>query len=167
MPHNRKLWRPFNECKQLGGVIIRACSELIVDIRKQSELRTGLEIETPDVRLGGPRLEPIFAWTVYADALGIYTEEWPKDRYRFSGTGTDSCEIHWRDCLLSNTRWDTKDSLVCAHRELRARYNGSAAVNGILKLKQQLESAETRLRKELEAIQQSLSAPTGGGAARR
>jgi len=155
MPCYGRLWTNFKDCQKLGGVIIKVCNQLAIDIRKQSEIRTGFKVvssfECAPKKWG---LDRYFVWTVYADALGIFTEKWLEESYRFNDMGSDSCQILWGDSHLAIVKPDAKDAVVDAHCKLRATYKKSPIVKGILQQKRLLDAAETRVREELERIQQ-------------
>lgn len=155
MPCYGRLWTNFKECQKLGGVIIKACNQLGIDIRKQSEIRAGFKIvssfECAPKKWG---LDRFFAWTVYADALGIFTEKWLERSYSFDDRGDDLCEIRWGDSRLAIVKPDAKDAVVDAHCKLRATYKESPMVKEILQWKLLLDAAETQVREELERIQQ-------------
>ncbi len=157
-PH-AKVWVSFDACKKLGGAIISACSALIVDIRKQSEDRTGLRMALNESQLEKPILGPYFARTVYVYALRIVTENWEEKAYRFDNTGKELCEIHWGHYRLAVVKWDAKDRVVCAHQDLQVDSKGSEAVKKILCLQQKLSLEEDRLREELKAIKSRLLPP--------
>ena len=155
MPCYGRLWANFKDCQKLGGMIIKACNQLAIDIREQSEIRAGFNIVSSFTY--APKkcgLDRFFAWTVYADTLGIFTEEWPERSYRFDDRGDDLYEIRWGDSRLAIVKPDAKDAVIDAHCKLRATYKESQMVKEILKWKQLLDAAETQVREELKCIQQ-------------
>ncbi len=155
MPCYGRLWTNFKDCQKLGGMIIKACNQLAIDIREQSEIRAGFKIvssfECAPKKWG---LDRFFVWTVYADVLGIFTEKWLERSYHFNDMGDDSCEIRWGDSRLAIVKPDAKDVVVDAHCKLRATYKESPMVKETLQWKLLLDVAETQVREELERIQQ-------------
>lgn len=157
MQRHGKLWNNFKDCRALGGMIITVCNQLAIEIRRQSEIRTGFKvIPSFEGLLKKKGLDRLFVWTIYADALGIFSEEWLERGYRFDDRGDDSCEIRWGDDRLAIVQRDVKDAVVNAHFKLRATYKESPKVKEILQSKRLLDAAETQVRKELERIQQLL-----------
>lgn len=153
-----KLWGTFQECKRIGGSLIKECSSLINDIREQSESKTGLKyMARTNSGPENPRLDRYFAWTVYADALGVLPEARADRMYRFIDMGIKVGELFWGDFMLAIVSRPMTDVIKQQHSELRSRYRKSVQVRLIRKLKSQYDNAETRLRKELEIIRQGLS----------
>jgi len=154
-----KLWGTFQECKQLGGSLIKECSNLINDIRKQSESTTGLKY-MPQNQSGpdNPRLDRFFAWTIYADALNVLPEEHPDRTYRCINVSKDLGQISWGNFTqLAIVRPDMTDAIVQEHSKFRSRYRKSKTVMEILKLNSQYDEAEFRLRKEFGIVRQCLA----------
>lgn len=157
MQHHRRLWNSFKNCHILGGVIIKVCNQLAIDIRRESEIRTGFKVISSFEGIPKKKgLDRLFVWTIYADALGIFSEKWLEQSYHFNGRGDDSCEIRWGDNRLAIVKLDAKDAVIDAHRKLRASYKESSMVKEILQSKRLLNVAETQVREELECIQQLL-----------
>ena len=101
-----KLRIPFRDCQSIGGRIIKACSELGADIRKQSESKTKLKmIAKNPAGPEEPRLNMHFAWTIYADSLAIFGTKFEKNEYYFQQTGPELGQVRWGDyCTLSLRR---------------------------------------------------------------
>lgn len=157
IPPHLKLWGNFDDCKELGGDIIKACSQLAIDIRKQSETKTGFKIvsfvEGASKKMG---LDRFFIWTIYADTLGLFFKEWEKCSYGYQDDGDGLYEIRWGTNRLAIVKPDVKDFVVDAHLKLREFFKESRKIKKILNLKRQLDVVENATRIELEIIQEYL-----------
>jgi hypothetical protein len=159
IPQAQKLWILFNECKRLGGVLINQCSDLINDIRNQSEVKTRLAFGFQDYSQPDKvRLDRFFAWSVYADALNILPNPDLDRTYHFERIGLDTAEIYWGDLGLAVVKFSETNKIIRAHKQLKALNKKSSQTKKIIDVKQLLNDAEIRLIKELKLIRQHIIA---------
>jgi len=152
MPHS-KVWQHFKDHKRLCGRIIEACSILARDIRIQSEKETGFNI----AETGELGLDKYFAWTIYADALNIFNENWSASVYYCPSKRDDICQLCWGDYTLAFVKQSDRTAVETAHLKLRAEYSDSSEVRHILQLMAELYKKEQVVRAELDTILQALA----------
>lgn len=147
MPH-LKLWKHFDYYKQLCGRIIESCSALMRDIRACSEKETTLQT----VSTGQLGLEQYFAWTIYADAPNIFTEDWRGQTYSCEVGRDNFYQLQWGDYTLAIINLDERDRVEAVHQHLRDKYRECATVKCILELQAELRQEESILHKQFDAI---------------
>ena len=152
MPHS-KLWQRFRDYKLLCGRIIEECSILMRDMRLQSEKETGLNI----AETGELGLDQYFAWTIYADALNIFNENWSANKYYCVGERGDICQLRWGDYTLAIMKQSDRAAVESAHQQLKVKYREGSEVKRILELSVELHKEKQVVRAELDAILQALA----------